>query len=551
MEKIWLQSYPQGVPAEINPDRYQSIVELFNESCHQFSSNPAYYNFGVTLTYQQLDFYTQAFAAYLQQELQLKKGDRFAIMLPNLLQYPVALFGALRAGLTIVNINPLYTVPELITQLKDSGAETIIVLSNFASTVEQALPETQLKHIIVTELGDFFSRPKAWLIKFILTYVKKKIRPWKITNSLSFKQVLLAGKKLSLAPVDIHHQDIAFLQYTGGTTGVAKGAMLTHRNLIANIMQADAWFASIQKEIVITALPLYHIFSLTANCLYFTKLGGLNVLITDPRDLTKMIAIMAQFKFSAMTGVNTLFNGLLKNNKFQTLDFSHLKLSLGGGMAVQRIIAEKWHELTHVPLLEAYGLTETSPCAIVNPVTLTEYNGSVGLPVSSTDVCMLDDEHNVLPVGMPGELAIKGPQVMLGYWQNPQETARAFTQDGWLLTGDIAVMDEQGFVRILERKKDMILVSGFNVYPNEIEDALVRIPGILEAAVVGVPDENSGEAVKALLVKEDPMLSEQQVLDACRKMLTGYKIPKYIEFRKELPKTNVGKILRRVLRDSP
>jgi long-chain acyl-CoA synthetase len=552
VEKIWLKSYPEGVPAEINPDAYQSLVEIFNQSFSQFAERPAFYNLGTTLTYQEMDMYSQAFAAYLQHELHLIKGDRIAIMLPNVLQYPIAMFGALRAGLIVVNVNPLYTVPELVHQLKDSGAQTILVLSNFAATVEKALPQTDIQNVIVTEVGDMFPLIKASIIKFVLTYVTKKIRPWNIPQALSFKRILSRGKKLTFTPVDVSNQDIAFLQYTGGTTGISKGAMLTHRNIVSNIMQADAWFSSKlreSQEIIITALPLYHIFSLTANCLYFSKLGGLNILITDPRNLKQMIAEMRKFKFTTITGVNTLFNGLLKRSDFASVDFSELKLTLGGGMSVQRIVAEKWHAVTGLPLLEAYGLTETSPCAIVNPISLKEYNGTVGLPVSSTNVCMLNDEGHEVAIGEAGELAIKGPQVMRGYWNNPRETERVFTSDGWLLTGDIAAIDEKGFVRILERKKDMILVSGFNVYPNEVEDALVTIPGIVEAAVVGVPDENSGEAVKALLVKDDPNLTDKDVLGFCRKMLTGYKIPKYIEFRKELPKTNVGKILRRALRD--
>jgi long-chain acyl-CoA synthetase len=554
VEKIWLKSYPQGVPAEINPDAYQSLVEVFNQSCSKFADSPAFYNLGTTLTYGEMDHYSQAFAAYLQKKLQLKKGDRLAIMMPNVLQYPIAMFGALRAGLAVVNVNPLYTVPELVHQLKDSGATAIVVLSSFAATVEKALPDTQVKHVIVSDIGDMFPLLKAWFIQFILKYVKKRICSWNIPQAIKFKRVISQGKNLTYTPVAINNQDIAFLQYTGGTTGISKGAMLTHRNIISNIMQADAWFASKlreNKEIIVTALPLYHIFSLTANCLYFSKLGGLNILITDPRNLPQMISEMRKFKFTAFTGVNTLFNGLLKNAEFSTLDFSQVKLTLGGGMAVQRIVAEKWHQVTGVPLLEAYGLTETSPCAIVNPITLKEYNGTVGLPVSSTDICILNDEGHEVSIGEPGELAIKGPQVMRGYWNNPRETERVFTNHGWLLTGDIAAVDEKGFVRILERKKDMILVSGFNVYPNEVEDALVTIPGVVEAAVVGVPDENSGEAVKALLVKDDPDLTENEVLKFCRTMLTGYKIPKYIEFRKELPKTNVGKILRRALRNGP
>lgn len=553
MEKIWLKSYPPGVPAEINPDAYQSLVEVFETSCKQHSKQLAYYSMGVTLTYAEIEKYTRDFAAYLQQDLHLKKGDRIAIMLPNLLQYPIAMFGALRAGLIIVNVNPLYTSDELAYQLNNSGATTIVALANFASTVEKALQRVPaLKNIIITHLGDLFPPVKAWVTNFVLKYIYKKVPDWHIPHAISFKQVLARGKDLPHMPVPLQNRDIAFLQYTGGTTGVSKGAVLTHRNLIANIQQADAWFQGLlsdSTEIIITALPLYHIFSLLANCLYFTKLGGLNVLIANPRDIPNLIKDMSKFKFTAITGVNTLFNALLKNPNFAQLDFSRLHLTLGGGMAVQRVVAEKWQEVTKSPLLEAYGLTETSPCVSINPQTLRSYNGSIGLPVSSTDVCLLDNEGKEVAVGQAGELAVKGPQVMEGYWQNPAETAKVFTQDGWLLTGDIASIDEQGFLRILERKKDMILVSGFNVYPNEIEDVIMRLQGIREVAVVGVPDEHSGELVKAFIVKDDPDLTPDDVIKFCREHLTPYKVPRQVEFRAELPKTNVGKILRRALRD--
>lgn len=551
MEKIWLKSYPEGVPAEIDPDKYQSVVEMLENSFHKYADRPAFYNLGKTLTYRQIDFYSRAFAAYLQQVLHLKRGERIAVMLPNLLQYPIVTFGALRVGMVVVNVNPLYTVPELIYQIKDAEVETIIVLSNYAKTVQDAMADTPLKNIIVTDVGDCLSFFTGKLINTVLK-LKKKIPAFSIPNAIPLKKAIAAGKKQSLAPVTITNQDIAFLQYTGGTTGISKGAVLTHRNLVANIIQAHAWFKPIMnegREIIITALPLYHIFSLTANCLFFSEAGNLNILITNPRDVPKMISEMAKFKFTAITGVNTLFHSLLKHAEFADLDFSALKLSLGGGMAVQKIVAEKWKQVTGCPLLEAYGLTETSPCAVVNPATLKEYNGTVGLPVSSTDIAILNDDEKELPIGEPGELAIKGPQVMRGYWRNSKETQRVFTKEGWLLTGDIASVDEKGYVRIIERKKDMILVSGFNVYPNEIEDVLVRIPGITEAAVIAVPDENSGEAVKAILVKDDPDVTAEKVLATCHKMLTGYKIPKYIEFRNELPKTNVGKILRRALRE--
>lgn len=553
MEKIWLKSYPPGVPAEINPDAYQSLVEVFEKSCKLYPNRSAFYSLGTTLTYRELEQLSRDFAAYLQQELKLKKGDRLAIMLPNILQYPVVMFGALRAGVIVVNVNPLYTPDELTHQLNDAGAHVLVTVSNFASTVEKALPRlTTVKNIIVTKIGDLLPAIKSWFIDFALKYIHKKIPKWSLPNAVSFKQVLELGKNKVYTPVTINNKDTAFLQYTGGTTGVSKGAVLTHRNLIANIQQADAWFKNLlseKEEIIITALPLYHIFSLTANCLYFTKIGGLNVLIINPRDVPGMIKEMKKFKFTAITGVNTLFNALVKDPHFANLDFSKLQLALGGGMAVQEIIAEKWQFLTHAPLLEAYGLTETSPCVTINPANLKGYNGTIGLPVPSTDICILDDDQHELPLNTPGELAVKGPQVMKGYWNNPKETAKVFTQDGWLLTGDIATIDEKGFVRILERKKDMILVSGFNVYPSEIEDVIAKLVGVREVAVIGVPDENSGEVPKVYIVRDAGSdLTAADVTKFCRQHLTPYKIPKHIEFVEELPKTNVGKILRRALR---
>lgn len=552
MDKVWLKSYPSGVPVEINPDTYSSIVELFLESCKKFAELPAYYNLGVTLTYKQMDESSLAFATFLQNVLKLKKGDRLAIMLPNTLQYPIVLFGALRAGLTVVNVNPLYTAPELAHQVKDSGAETIVVLTNFARTVQNALSETSIKNVIVTHIGDFFSLPKSLLTDFFLKYIKKKIPAWRIPGAIQFKYALAQGKKSTFVPVTIDHNDVAFLQYTGGTTGVSKGAMLTHRNILANITQAEAWFSPLfeeGREIVLTALPLYHIFSLTANCLFIMRLGGFNVLITNPRDVPHMIDEMSKFKFTIITGVNTLFNALLSNSQFAYLDFRNLRLTLGGGMAVQQTIADRWQKVTGGVLLEAYGLTETSPFVSGNPVGLKAYNGTIGLPVPSTDICIFDEEGREVPVGQSGELAVKGPQVMQGYWKNIKETEKVFTKDGWLLTGDVASIDEKGFLRLLERKKDMILVSGFNVYPNELEDVLMHLSGIAEAAVVGMPDEHSGEVIKAFIVKKDPNLTADEVMQFCRKNLTGYKLPKHIEFRDELPKSNVGKILRRVLRN--
>jgi long-chain acyl-CoA synthetase len=553
VEKIWLKNYVKGVPAEINPDEYNSIAEILEESYSKYANHPAFYNMGVTLTFKQIDIYSQAFASYLLQSLKLKKGDRVAIMLPNLLQYPIAMLGILRAGLIVVNVNPLYTVPELVHQVNDAGVETIVVLSNFAKTVQNALPETKLKNVIVTNVGDLFSWAKAKVINIVLKHIKKKIPAWNIPNAISFKKLLAEGQKMTFERPQITPEDIAFLQYTGGTTGVSKGAILTHRNIVANIMQAEAWFHpefEFGKEIIITALPLYHIFSLTANCLFLSKIGGMNILITNARDIDSVVTEMSKFKFTVITGVNTLFNALAKNPKFPKCDFSRLKVSLGGGMAVQRAIADRWQAITGNPIMEAYGLTETSPCAAINPTDIKEYTGTVGLPVSSTLMCVLDDDGNEVGVSQPGELAIKGPQVMRGYWQNPLETKKVFTHDGWLLTGDIASIDERGYVRILERKKDMILVSGFNVYPNEIEDVLISMPGVREVAVVGVTDENSGEVPKAFLVLDDKNITVADVKKFAHTKLTGYKIPKHVVFCDELPKTNVGKVLRRALKDT-
>lgn len=553
MEKIWLKSYPPGVPDQINPDAYASLVEVFEIACKKHADRPAFYNLGTTITYKQLDVLSRDFAAYLQQILQFKAGDRIGIMLPNILQYPVVMFGALRAGLIIVNINPLYTADELSFQLNNSGAKALIVLSNFASVAQKSMKRApQLKTVIITHLGDLFSPVKSWLMYLALKFFYRKIPSYYIPDAIQFKEALTSGKHLTYKPVTLTRENIAFLQYTGGTTGVAKGAILTHRNIIANMEQATAWVNNLLlegQEIVITALPLYHIFSLTANCMFFTKIGGLNVLITNPRDIPSMIKQMAKFKFTALTGVNTLFAGLVADPTFAKLDFSKLKFTLGGGMSVQRKIAEQWQQITNNVLLEAYGLTETSPCVTINPYTIKAYNGTVGLPVSSTDICIFDDNGQPLGVDQAGELAVKGPQVMQGYWENPAETEHVF-KDGWLLTGDIASINEAGFVRILERKKDMILVSGFNVYPNEVEDVLVRMEGVREAAVIGVADEHTGEAVKAYVVRTDESVTPDAINRYCREHLTAYKVPKYIEFCAELPKSNVGKILRRELRST-
>lgn len=552
MEKVWLKSYPPGVPAEINPDANQSLAEVIENSCTKFAKRTAFINFGVNISYEQLENYSRDVAAYLQNVLKIKKNDRVAIMMPNCLQYPICLYAILRIGAIVVNVNPLYTSDELVHQMNDSSTETIIVISNFAKTVQDSLSRIpSMKNVIVTELGDLFPKIKSALIYIVLHYIQKRIPAWHIQDVISFKQVVKQGKKFQLKPVEVNNTDIAFLQYTGGTTGVSKGAMLTHRNIIANLQQADAWFKSLladREEMIVTALPLYHIFSLTANCFFFCKIGGTNLLITNPRDVPHALKTIAKYQVTAITGVNTLFNAWLKSPLFNKLNLNQLHLTLGGGMAVQRAVADRWQEVTGKPLLEAYGLTEASPCVTINPPSLKSFNGTIGLPVSSTDVTILDNNGLEVPIGEPGELAVKGPQVMKGYWKNPEETAKVFNKDGWLLTGDIAKIDQEGYVRLLERKKDMILVSGFNVYPNEIEDVIVKLPGVKEAAVVGIVDNSSGEVPKAFIVKDDPNLTADEIIRFARKHLTAYKVPKYIVFVDELPKTYVGKILRRALR---
>ncbi|HEX3896685.1 MAG TPA: long-chain-fatty-acid--CoA ligase [Rudaea sp.] len=551
-ERPWLASYPSNVPADIDTNAYASIVQLLETACDRFRHRPAFANMGRTLDYDEVDTLSRHFASYLLNDLKLGKGDRVAIMLPNVLQYPIALFGILRAGLTVVNTNPLYTPRELRHQLHDSGASAIIVLDNFASVLEEVMRDTPVKHVITTALGDLVGA-KGALVNFVVRYVKKLVPPFSIPSAVRFNTTLKIGARSRLPKVEVGHGDIAFLQYTGGTTGVAKGAMLTHRNMVANMLQASAWLGTTLnegEEVIITAIPLYHIFALTANCLVFMKTGGLNYLITNPRDMKGFVKELRSVDFTAMTGVNTLFNGLLNTPGFDKLDFTRFKFTMGGGMAVQRIVADRWKKVTGVTLVEAYGLTETSPAACVNPLDLTAYNGSIGLPVPSTEACVQDDDGKHLAVGEIGELCIRGPQVMKGYWQRPEETAKVISADGWLHTGDIAKMDEKGYFYIVDRKKDMILVSGFNVYPNEIEDVVAQIPGVLEVAAVGVPDEKSGEAVKVVVVKKDPKLTAETIKAYCKENLTGYKHPKYIEFRDSLPKTNVGKILRRELRDT-
>jgi long-chain acyl-CoA synthetase len=553
VDRPWLSSYPKGVPAEIDVNEFSSIPALLVSACDRFRDKPAFENFGRTLTYAQIDELSRQFAAYLIHDLKLKKGERVALMLPNVLQYPIAIFGVLRAGLTVVNTNPMYTARELRHQLADSGASAIVVLDNFAATVAEVLKETPVRQVITTGVGDLLSFPRGALVNFALKYVKKAIPEYRIEGSIRFKDALARGRGKDLPAIDIQHEDIAFLQYTGGTTGVAKGAMLTHRNLVANMQQSSAWLGTNVKygeESIVTALPLYHIFALTANCLVFMKFGGINHLITNPRDMPGFVKTLSGYRFTAITGVNTLFNGLLNTPGFDKLDFSQMTLALGGGMAVQRAVAERWKKVTGRTLVEAYGLTETSPAACMNPMDLADYNGAIGLPISSTECCVQDENGKMLPQGEVGELCVRGPQVMKGYWQRPEETVKVLSPDGWLHTGDMAKMDANGFFFIVDRKKDMILVSGFNVYPNEIEDVLSQMPGVLECAAVGVPDEKAGEAVKVVLVKKDAALSEADVRTYCEANLTGYKRPKVVEFRTELPKTPVGKILRRELRDA-
>jgi long-chain acyl-CoA synthetase len=552
VEKIWLKSYPRGVPAEIDVDEFGSLADLFEQGVRKFGDRTAYINMGRRISYAELDRLSAGFAGYLQGVLKLPRGARVALMMPNLLQYPVAMFGVLRAGYTVVNVNPLYTARELEHQLNDAGADTIVIVENFAHTLEKVLPKVGVRNIVVTSLGEMLGFPKRLIVDFVVRRVRKMVPAWSLPGHVSFSEALSQGGAHRLEPADIGHDDIAYLQYTGGTTGVAKGVILTHGNIVANLQQAHAWIRPFLKEggeLIVTALPLYHIFSLTANCLTFFKIGATNLLITNPRDIPGFVKELGKHPFTVITGVNTLFNALLNNPDFGKLDFSRLSFALGGGMAVQQAVAEKWREVTGKPLIEAYGLTETSPAVCINPLDLREFNHSIGLPVPSTDVSIRDDEGNEVPLGQAGELCVRGPQVTQGYWNRPDETAKVFTPDGFLRTGDVATIDEAGFVRIVDRKKDMILVSGFNVFPNEIEDVVASHPGVLEVAAVGVPDERTGEAVKLFVVRKDPSLSREAIIAHCKENLTAYKVPHLIEFRDELPKTNVGKILRRMLRD--
>ena len=554
IERPWLASYPPGIPAQINTDEYRSIAHVLESACERFSHRPAFENMGKVLTYADIDRLSGQFASYLLNELKLARGDRVAIMLPNVLQYPVAIFGVLRAGLTVVNTNPMYTARELRHQLHDAGVSVIVVLDNFAATLAEVLHDTPVKCVITTGVGDLLGFPKAAITNLVIKHVKKMVPAYSIPHAVRFNTALAIGARKEPPKTAIGHADLAFLQYTGGTTGVAKGAMLSHGNMVANMQQASAWLGgsgSVREgaEVIVTAIPLYHIFALTANCLVFMKFGGLNHLITNPRDMPGFVKTLQGIRMTAITGVNTLFNGLLNTPGFDRVDFSNLHLTLGGGTAVQRAVAERWKKVTGVTLVEAYGLTETSPAACMNPLDLADYNGSIGLPIPSTEVSIQDDDGKPLPQGTPGELCVRGPQVMQGYWQKPDETAKVISADGWLHTGDIAKMDEKGYFYIVDRKKDMILVSGFNVYPNEIEDVIAQCPGVLEVAAVGVPDEKSGEAVKIVVVKKDPALTADTLKAHAKANLTGYKLPKYIEFRDALPKTNVGKILRRELRE--
>ena len=552
MDRIWLQSYQDGVSAEIDSSEFSSLAALFDESVRRYRDRVAYICMGAEITYGELDRHVRDFAAYLQSVLQLPKGSRVAIMLPNVLQYPVCMLGALRAGYVVVNCNPMYLSRDLEHQLRDSGAETIVILENFAHTLAKVIGKTAVKNVVMARLGDMLGFPKGSIVNFVVKYVKRMIPAWHLPGAVGFGTALTKGARSEFKPVAIAQDDLAFLQYTGGTTGVSKGAMLSHGNILANTTQAHEWVKSLvtnEGELVVTALPLYHIFALTANCFLFLKVGASNLLITNPRDIPGFVAELAKYPYTILTGVNTLFNALLHDKNFAALDFSRVKVTLGGGAAVQKAVAERWKSLTGKTLIEAYGLTETSPAACINPINLADYNGSIGLPISSTEVVLRNDNGADVPLGECGELCVRGPQVMSAYYKQPEETANVFMSDGFLRTGDMAVMDEKGYVRIVDRKKDMILVSGFNVYPNEVEEVVSMHPDVLEVAAVGVVDEKSGEAVKIFVVRKNALLSAAQIIAYCREHLTRYKVPSHVEFRTDLPKTNVGKILRRELRD--
>jgi long-chain acyl-CoA synthetase len=555
MDKIWLKSYPEGVPADIDSTQYRSVTHLLEEAFRKYAERNAYSCMGKFMTYGELDQMSQKIGAWLQSK-GLKQGARVAIMLPNVLQFPVVMAAILRAGYTVVNVNPLYTPRELQHQLIDSGAEAIFVLENFATTVEQVVAQTKVKHVVVGTMGDLLGTLKGAVVNLVVRKVKKLVPAYSLPQAVSFKRALAEGSRLKLEPVKLGHDDLAFLQYTGGTTGVSKGAMLLHRNVLANMLQTEAWLAPAMKAsekgeqvVFVCALPLYHIYSLTVSALMGTRLGGLNLLIPNPRDIPGFVKELAKHRVSVFPAVNTLYNALLNNPGFAKLDFSSYKVCNGGGMSVQRAVADKWLKITGTPIIEGYGLSETSPIVSANRVDIKEFTGTIGLPLPSTEVSILDDNGVPVPFGEPGEIAVRGPQVMAGYWQRPDETAKVMTPDGFFKTGDIGIMDERGYTRIVDRKKDMIIVSGFNVYPNEVEDVVASHPGVLECACIGVPDANAGEAVKLFVVRRDPTLTKEQLIDYCKQELTAYKKPKYIEFRDELPKTNVGKILRRQLRD--
>ncbi len=554
MERPWLKHYPKGVAHTIDSTRYNSINDLFDESVHKFREHDAFTNMGAELTYEDLNYLSADFSSFLQNVAGLSPGDRVAIQMPNLLQYPIALFGTLRAGMTVVNVNPLYTPREMKHQLKDSGAKVIVILANCAKNLQEIIDNTDIETVVVTEVGDMLGFPKSFMVNAVVKHVKKMVPAYNLPEAYSWYEAMDLGSEHPYQPVTCKHDDVAFLQYTGGTTGVAKGAMLSHGNIVSNLLQIAEWMKPKLvpgEEVAILALPLYHIFSLTVNCLAFMYYGACNVMITNPRDIPGFIKTLRKTRFTCFTGLNTLYNALMNHPDFKKIDFTALKVSVAGGMALQSVVALRWKELTKSPLVEGYGLTETSPLATCNPIDGTDRVGTIGLPAPSTEVKMMDDAGKPVPQGQPGEICIKGPQVMLGYWKNPEETAKMITPDGWLKSGDVGIMDADGFTKIVDRKKDMILVSGFNVYPNEIEEVVASHPKVLEVAAVGVPDPHSNEAVKIFVVPRDPSLTKEELLTYCRTNLTGYKMPKQVEFRKDLPKSNVGKILRRELRDSP
>ena len=555
MEKLWLKHYPAGVPAEVDAAQYPSLVGLLEESFRKYAALPAYVFMGKTFTYAQIESASRALAAFLQAQ-GLDRGDRVAIMMPNVPQYPVVVAAILRAGYVVVNVNPLYTPRELEHQLKDSGSKAIFIIENFATTLQQVLPNVSTKKIIVAALGDMLGFPKSLIVNYVVRNVKKMVPAFELPGAVRFNDAVDEGRTLTYSPAQVGPDDIAVLQYTGGTTGVSKGAVLLHRNLVANILQAEAWYQPALKKIpageqvvTVCALPLYHIFGFNSNMMLSMRMGGCNILVANPRDLPAVLKELSKARFHSFPAVNTLFNALVNHPDFNTVDWSHLKISVGGGMAVQSATAKQWLEKTGCPIIEGYGLSETSPSASCNAADSTAYSGNIGMPLPSTEMTLLDDDGNEVALGTPGEIAIRGPQVMAGYWQRPDETAKVMTADGYFRTGDIGVVDERGFFKIVDRKKDMILVSGFNVYPNEVEDVLTQMPGILECAAVGVPDAKAGEAVKLVIVRKDPTITEAQVRAYCESNLTGYKRPKIVEFRNDLPKTNVGKILRRELRD--